>query len=113
MTVEPLAKIGVNNSCLQESQNFATDSMDILRVAHKKGGPLLPTCNLLNWFNWWNFLKQMLSENNKVLDIDYAVAPGHRANITQWLICMPVIKHYTDVRTVHLSVPGKVNDGSD
>jgi len=36
-------------------------------------------CNLLNR---WDFLKQMLSEDDQVLDIDDAVTPGHWTNIT-------------------------------
>jgi hypothetical protein len=38
----------------------------------------LTICSL---FNWWNFLKQMLSKDNQILDIDDAVTPWHWANI--------------------------------
>ena len=30
----------------------------------------------------WNFLEQMLGQDDQVLDIDDTVAPGHRADIT-------------------------------
>jgi hypothetical protein len=34
-------------------------------------------------FNWWKFLKQVLSKNDKVLDVYYAITPGHRADVAE------------------------------
>ena len=58
-------------------------------------------------------LKQVLRENDQVLDIDYAVTPGHRANIVQWLVRTPIINHYAHIGRVDNSVAVKVNDGDD
>ena len=52
---------------------------DIGRWIPYQGDSLLPMCNLLSR---WNFLEQMLGQNNQVLDIDCAVAPRHRADVT-------------------------------
>jgi hypothetical protein len=52
----------------------------------------------------------MLSKDYQVLDIYYAITPGHRANITQGLIRAPVVNHYAHVCTVNNSVTVEVND---
>ncbi len=67
----------------------------------------LPICNL---FNWWNFLKQMFSQDNQVLDIYNAVTPGHRANVTQWIVFTPVFGHDHNILHIDDLVAVKVND---
>ena len=55
----------------------------------------------------------MLRKDDQVLDVDNAVAPGHRADITQRLVCAPKIHHDTHVGRVHNSIAIKVNDRID
>jgi len=48
-----------------------------------------------------------------LLGIYYTVSERCRANITQWLIRVPVVGHYAHVGVVQLSVAVKVNDWND
>jgi hypothetical protein len=55
----------------------------------------------------------MLSKGDKILDIDYAVAPGHRANVAKRIVCAPLIYHDAHIGTVNNSVAVEVNDWSN
>ena len=61
-------------------------------------------------FNWWKFFKQVLSKDDKVLDIYDTVSPGHRANVTQWLARTPIVNHNAHVRRIDNSISIKVNN---
>ncbi len=67
-------------------------------------------CNL---FNRCSFLEQMLGKDYQVLDIDNAIAERHRANITEWFICAPVINHNTYIRGIDNVIAVKVNHWLD
>ncbi len=70
----------------------------------------LAVCKL---FNRWKFLKQVLCKDNQVLDIYYAVAPGHWADVAKWFVCAPVVNDDAHVGSIYDSVAVKVNGGDD
>ena len=55
----------------------------------------------------------MFSKDNEILDIDNTIAPGHRANVTQGIICAPMVHHDAHILGIHNSVAIEVNDGDD
>ena len=52
----------------------------------------------------------MLSEDDEVLDIDDAVAPRHRADVTQRIVCAPVVDHDAHVDGINNPVTVEVDD---
>ncbi len=60
-----------------------------------------------------HFLKQMLSKDNQVLDIDYAISPGHRADVTQGIVFTPVVNHNAHVGRIDNAITVEVNDWAD
>jgi hypothetical protein len=54
-----------------------------------------------------------IRKDDQVLDIYYAVTPGHRANITQWLARAPVVNHDAHINGVNDFIAVEVNDGDD
>jgi len=57
--------------------------------------------------------EQMLSKDDEVFDIDDAVTPGHRTNVTQGLVRTPVVNHDAHVGGIDNSVIVEVDDGDD
>jgi hypothetical protein len=55
----------------------------------------------------------VLSKYYQVLGIDDAVAPRHRANVAQGLICTPVVNDDANVGTIDNAVAIEVNDWLD
>ena len=48
---------------------------------------------LYNLLNRWNFLELMFSKNDKILNIDNPIAPGHWTHVAQLVVCTPMIYH--------------------
>ena len=55
----------------------------------------------------------MLGQDNQVLDIDYTIAPGKRADVTQWIIRVPVVHHDAHISSIDNSITIEVNDRDD
>ena len=55
----------------------------------------------------------MLSKYYQILNIYNTVTPGHRANITGWLVCAPVVNNDAHVGRINNPIPIKVNNRLD
>ena len=52
----------------------------------------------------------MFGQNDQILNIDYSIAPGHRADIARRLICAPVVNYDAHVCGVDDSVAVEIDD---
>ena len=55
----------------------------------------------------------MLDQDDQILDIDNAVAPGHRPDVTQGIICTPAVDHDVDVRSLDGTIAVEVHNRND
>ncbi len=78
MGLLPVSTVDSNCSSTLWCYGPVVDANIINQAGEETARVQLPVCNL---FNWWNYLKQVLSKDDKVLDIYYAVSPGHWANV--------------------------------
>ena len=60
---------------------------------------MFPMYDLLNR---WKFFEQMLGKDDQILNINDAVAPGHWADVTKWIVRTPVVHHYDHVGRIFL-----------